>query len=661
MVARPHPTSAAQDALRTLARLLCLSSVGLGVGAWGQNDPQSPASAPLETLEVPAGEPAAAAAPVMDRSEPAPRSDAAPALGPAAFDLDVRAPQPLRALLLRHLDAQRYRSLPDLSLTEIQRLAQTVPDDARQLLATQGYFDPTVRLEWARAEPKAARPRIVVHVEPGSPTLVRSVELQLSGAMADDPDSAMQREALHNRWSLGAGQRFSQSGWDEAKQQALRQLITERYPLARIAESRADIDPQTHSAALSLRLDSGPRVQWGTLHIEGLQRFDADLVRRLVRLPRGGDYSQEELVAAQQRLVASGYFDSALLTLVQRPTDASQVELPVRVVLREVPLQKIVLGLGVSTDAGPRLSTEYTHHRVAGLGWRAQAQVQLDARNRVLTTQWTAPPDDDAWHWHTAASLDKQIQNDQDSTSWQWRVGRSQLSQRIERQIYLQYDRAQSVLHDGQSATLAQALSVNYAFTVRYFEDMPFPTRGWAWGAELGGGTTLGGQRQAYTRVVSRLQAFVPLAAADASAAQRWRAGRLALRAQVGAVLAHADASLPGSQLFLTGGDTSVRGYALRSLGVTGPDGSVQRGRYLSTASIEWLRPIFKDGQRTDWEGSVFMDVGAVANTPSALHARVGVGSGVRWASPVGPLQVDLAYGVHTRRLRLHLNLGFSF
>jgi translocation and assembly module TamA len=39
----------------------------------------------------------------------------------------------------------------------------------------------------------------------------------------------------------------------------------------------------------------------------------------------------------------------------------------------------------------------------------------------------------------------------------------------------------------------------------------------------------------------------------------------------------------------------------------------------------------------------------------------VGVGAGARWRSPIGPLQMDLAYGLKTKRLRLHVAVGFSF
>jgi len=50
-----------------------------------------------------------------------------------------------------------------------------------------------------------------------------------------------------------------------------------------------------------------------------------------------------------------------------------------------------------------------------------------------------------------------------------------------------------------------------------------------------------------------------------------------------------------------------------------------------------------------------------VADKPAELHAKVGVGVGARWKSPVGPLQIDVAYGVAVERFRLHLNVGFSF
>ena len=133
------------------------------------------------------------------------------------------------------------------------------------------------------------------------------------------------------------------------------------------------------------------------------------------------------------------------------------------------------------------------------------------------------------------------------------------------------------------------------------------------------------------------------------------------LRLEGGALWAQKSAPIPETQLFLTGGDTTVRGYGLRDIGVVQPDGSVTAGRYLGVASFEWQRPIWRNSVRTPWESVLFVDAGAVSNQTTQVDTRVGVGAGLRYNSPVGPLQLDLAYGVDAKRFRVHLNVGFSF
>jgi translocation and assembly module TamA len=118
---------------------------------------------------------------------------------------------------------------------------------------------------------------------------------------------------------------------------------------------------------------------------------------------------------------------------------------------------------------------------------------------------------------------------------------------------------------------------------------------------------------------------------------------------------------LPSTQLFLTGGDTSVRGYTYRDIGVSRSNGVVTPGRFLAIGSVEWQRPIMINGRVSDWESTLFMDAGAVADQVQELRAKIGVGAGVRWKSPIGPLQIDLAYGLEVKLLRLHMNVGFSF
>ncbi len=584
----------------------------------------------------------------------APTSTTPPAL--PAFELDIQAQDEIKVLLAKHLELQRYRELADLSDSELDRLLVAARLNAQDLLATLGYFAPVIDIQF-QPTPGAAR-LVRLRVEPGEPTLVREVRIEFSGPIQTDSDAQAQRQRIEESWSLRAGSRFTQAGWDAAKKQALRELTTLRYPTGQLSQTLADIDPTSHRALLVLTLDSGAVFRLGALAISGLQRYDAELVHRLARLRTGAAFSQAELVQAQQRLSDSGYFDSVFISL---DTSGDPQAAPVRVQLREARQQKLVLGVGASTDSGARLSAEHTHHKLPGIGWRAVSKLSLDRETRSLGTELTAPPEDDNWRWVTSALAQTQHAGSFDVSSQRLRLGRMQSSERIDRNYYLQYDRAHTAAEGSTEPTVAESLSANYAFTVRHFDSLPFPSSGWGLGLEVGGGTTLGSQRDPYSRVLTRLQGYLPLGHRSESGQAEPRAGRIALRAEAGAVLAQAHISLPSTQLFLTGGDNGVRGYGYRAIGVTLPDGQTTAGRYLAVGSVEWQRPITSQGQLTQWESTLFVDAGAVADEPGDLNAKIGVGAGVRWKSPVGPLQMDVAYALATHRFRLHLNVGFSF
>jgi translocation and assembly module TamA len=77
--------------------------------------------------------------------------------------------------------------------------------------------------------------------------------------------------------------------------------------------------------------------------------------------------------------------------------------------------------------------------------------------------------------------------------------------------------------------------------------------------------------------------------------------------------------------------------------------------------SVEWQKPIRRGGLPTNFESVVFVDAGGVSDRLGDLRLSTGVGAGVRWKSPVGPVQADLAYGVKVRKLRLHMSVGFVF
>jgi len=665
----PGPASGFRSALSVNARLAaCLVAAGLlfaDLARAGDMGELPPEVAPAATA------PQARA----DKQDAFEKADASP----ARFDVDLQAPDEVRGFLLRHMDLQRFRRLDDLDAAELERLLARTPENLRSLLGTLGHFAAHIEVNAATPDGTGAVSLGVVRivVDPGPLTRVASARVFFRGDIATNPDAAGQRESIERAVALPVGESFTQADWEQTKTQALRQLTGMRYPNGRLVNSLADVDADARQAHLYIELDSGPARRLGVIEIQGAERYDAAQAERLARLAGlepGADYSLERLQAAQTRIAASDRYESVLVTV--EPVDGDS-DLPVVVQVRERLRQKLQVGLGGSTDNGPRLSLEYRHRQVPGIGWRVDNRVQLERKDRQAQSVWTAPLDERGWRWATSARWAEQVDGFNNTTSQRLRWGRSQEEAAREQGQYLQFDRARTV-NTAQRSLIRQqarsALSINQTWTWRQFDNPVFPERGQGLALELGLGATLEGVPQPFARAQARWLTYWPLgtsvpvdrpepgqARSLIPAVEQGRLGRLALRLEGGAVVARRQTALPDTQLFLTGGDASVRGYGLREIGIPQGSGGVAPGRYLAVGSLEWQRPIWRDGQRSPWEHVLFVDGGAVADRQQDLRAQWGVGTGVRYNSPVGPLQMDLAYGLETRSWRLHLSVGFAF
>ncbi len=590
--------------------------------------------------------------------------------GPPAFTLEVDAPRQVRALLEQHLELKRFRHQPDLQRRELTRLLGATDANVRELIGTLGYFSPTVTVELTDTPEEEAPRKVVVRVDPGPPTIIEKSEVRFTGVNASDELGTSQRLQIEETWPLQAGEPFSQSAWSSAKSAGLKELQKRRYPLARIDTSLADVDADTNKAQVSVSYAPGPAYTFGPLQIDGAERYDPVRTARIARLPEGQEYDLQSMLDAQQRLVSSGYYDSVFLSLAdspqqaateaerdeQRKSQGAAITSPVIAKVREAKLQKWVFGVGLSTDTGPRLSIDHTYNKVPGLNWRAVSKLQLDRKNPLISTQLVGLPGEDLWRWFASGKLERAPAGDFYTNSAQMRFGRSKAEDRIERNMYLQYDYAKT---QGAGAPPgASSLLANYGWTARYFDNNLLPTSGFGLALEAGAGTTLTPQRSPFGRLTGRWLSLIPLGERDEETRRR---SRLQLKAGVGAVMAKKDVDLPTTIMFLTGGDNTVRGYGYQSIGARTDNGRVIAGRYLAMGSVEWQRPITIKGNTQDFEHAVFIDAGTVGDDINRLYTRVGFGTGIRWKSPVGPIQADLAWGAQEQQLRLHLRLGFTF
>ncbi|MFV0681086.1 autotransporter assembly complex protein TamA [Ottowia sp.] len=574
-----------------------------------------------------------------------------------AFDITVQLDdEDLKTLVERHNGLQRYQAITDLEPDELNRLMVLTEQEVRDLLATEGYFSPQVNVQ-RQSAPDAERPSVLITVEPGEATRITGVDIRFEGDLGSTQDAGAlaQRQSIEQTWSLDKDRRFTQGRWASVKKSALRQLVETRYPRGKVASSRADIDAASHTARLGLTLDSGPPFHLGPATIQGASRYPPELAERLSWLKPGDVYEQKDLVDAQLRLAGSGYYDSAYISI---DPEGDPAAVPVTYTVTEAKRQKVQLGLGYSTDSGPRVTLEHRDNQAFGTTWRGDTKLHYDLKEPLLQYELTSLPNARGWRKAALARYMRQDDDQLNTTSRTLRVGLTKAEENYDRAIYLQYDDA-TVTGSGTDIVTDKALlgdgaaiSANYVWTGRYFRHLPTPTAGYGLNFDIGAGITTAGVHRPFARLLGRWMGLWPIGSGGS---------RLSMRAEAGGIIAKRDARIPGSYMFRTGGDTSVRGYGYRDIGISLGSDVIGPGRYMGVASVEYQRPIFQDRFPGLLEHTVFIDVGSVSNEVKDMRAHWGVGTGLRIISPVGPMEVDVAYGLKARKFRLHMSVGFVF
>lgn len=562
-----------------------------------------------------------------------------------AVELD--APAPLDAFLRRHLELPK--TLPDA--TTRVTLMHRARGEIAELLATEGYFSPRIDLF-----PEGADSLRIV-VVPGPRTRVATVEIGFRGHLAG-ADAALdeRRAALRAGWTLPPGATFRSADWDAAKQALLAATAETDYAAARLVASRAEVDPEDAAAHLELTLDSGLATRFGTLTVEGLKRYDRALVTGLAPFAPGEPYRRAALLEFQSRLQNTPWFHSVAVEAVPEGSP----DVPVHVTLAEAPAKRIGLGAGYSTNTGARGEVNFRHHDFLGHAWDFSTGLRLEQKRQSLFTSLDLLPDTHGYRLGFGGRVETSDIEGLATTRQVLGATRNRTEGRIETRLGLEWQREER-RPDGARAETDHALTLDWHWIRRAVDDLLDPRRGNVIKLRIGGASRRLLSDRDFLRTHLRVQQWWPV---------NWFGPRdsLSLRGELGYTAAGSRFGIPQDYLFRAGGAQSVRGYAYQSLGVR--EGSaVVGGRTLAVASAEYTHWLSTgEGAAGPWGIAAFVDAGNATDTFDELRAldpAVGIGAGVRWKSPAGPLALDLARGLardgRAAQWQLHFSLMVAF
>lgn len=518
----------------------------------------------------------------------------------------------------------------------IRLLHRRAPEQIREALAPFGYYRVEVEASLERADDLY---RAAYRVAPGEPVPVSAVDIELEGEGAEDPAF---RELVAG-FPLAAGDPLRHAAYEQGKARFQRVAADRGYLDARFREARVAVDLAAYEARAVLRFDTGPRYRFGPVRFEQ-DLFREEFLRRFLPFSPGAPYAAEDLLRLQGALSNSGYF--SMVEVLPRLEDREGLAVPVDVELAPRKRDLYKLGVGYGTDTGPRLSAGWDRRYVNRRGHSAEVELRLSPNDSSLRAEYRMPLDDPRRdRVDVSAIIADESTESRDSRTFSLGVGRVTTWGHWERRygVSYQYEEFEVAGERGTSSLLIPGIGFVYLQS----DDAMHPTRAERFSLNLEGAS------EALLSDTDMLR-LTGSAHGIRSVGPR---GRVLARAQAGALLLGQAGNLPASLRYYAGGDDSVRGYGRDELGPENAAGDVVGGSYLLVGSLEY------DHRVADkWLLAAFVDTGnAFDDFEEPL--RTGVGVGVRWLSPVGPVRVDIARGLDQPEdpWRFHIAVGPSF
>ena len=546
----------------------------------------------------------------------------------------------IKDMIEEHLPLITQQQEEVLDKEQVGFLAEEAPDNVKTMLRSKGYFNSKVSLTEKNGG-------YTVHIIPGPRTKISNVSVAILGDILSDGNLAEYYRNAMSNWQQPVGSDFNQDDWESSKTSVLSAVTRKGYPLAKLGNTQATVNPDTATADLNVIVDSNRPILFGNFEITGTQRYPEQIVSGLARFRPGMPYDLDLLLDLQQALEQNGHYSGAS---VQADFDHLQDNrVPVKISVTEVKRHKLETGVRLDSEYGLGGRIAYDHYNLFNKGYIGSIVWDMDKYETTLAAGISQPRNYRGKYWTTNVSYNRSTTQNLEKRSLSsgiWHVrDRNGIDARLGVEFLVEDRKIPDTDYDlGKS----HATMLTASWKRQLLNSELHPENGYYLDGKIG--TTLG--KFLSSTVLTRASAragyfFTP---------ENKKIGTFIIRGQAGYTVARKDAEVPSGLMFRSGGASSVRGYELDSIGLTGPNGSVLPERAVFVGSLEYQLPFTRT-----LSGAVFHDMGDVSTNFKHMTLKHGSGLGVRWFSPLAPFSFDIAYGHSDRKIRWHISLGTRF
>jgi len=456
-------------------------------------------------------------------------------------------------------------------------------------------------------------------INPGARVYVKDVNIAIKGEAHDDPEF----EKLRNKLRKEIGKPLNQGQYEKMKSRIESLALERGYLKGRFSEKKLLINKALNQASIQLVFASGKRMVFGQVIVEQ-DILDPDFVEKYISIRSGEFYSGEQLAKTHNDLSKTGYFE--MIDIATDVEDAEQ-EVPVTIKLQPRKKQHFTFGVGFDTDIGPLLSATYENRRLNRLGHFLTSEIDISPVLSTAGVEYNVPLNNPISDFYSVGVGVKREDTDSFKTTSATLSGRLKhaLDSGWKQTLSIDLDYEDFLIGSKRTKTLMLVPGGSWLKSIS--NNALRPTEGYRAKFDVSG---------TYQNPLSNVSFLQGALSGVWMHPLPWKSKFIG-RTELGAMAVDQFDKLPTTYRFYAGGINSIRGYAYKELGPKDNQGNVIGGQFLTVLSLEYEKSIFND-----WGVSAFIDSGDAYNLGNIV-LKTGVGLGVRWYSPFGPLRIDFA------------------